>query len=187
VLVLEHVADLSNRHAILRSADAFGVQDVWLVAPPQTRMHGPTGGGRARAPKVSKRAHRWLTVRHFGTTGECVAALRAEGIAIWATTLREGARSLALGPVLHGGDPAGLLEALPKGRLAVVMGSEAEGISAEMAAAADEAVCLPMHGFSESLNVSVATALVLQALTMLLGDSCRGDGAAGCRGVQVSR
>ena len=87
---------------------------------------------------MSKRAHRWLTVRHFGTTGECVAALRAEGIAIWATTLREGARSLALGPVLHGGDPAGLLEALPKGRLAVVMGSEAEGISAEMAAAADE-------------------------------------------------
>ena len=44
------------------------------------------------------------------------------------------------------------------------MGSEKTGVSAAMLRAADRLVFLPMHGFTESLNVSVATALVLQRL-----------------------
>lgn len=59
--------------------------------------------------------------------------------------------------------------------VAVVMGAEAEGVSDDMRAAADAWVTLPMYGFVESLNVSVATALVLQAVLALAGDDCRGD------------
>mmetsp|Transcript_19453 Transcript_19453/g.26400 ORF Transcript_19453/g.26400 Transcript_19453/m.26400 type:complete len:86 (+) Transcript_19453:136-393(+) len=55
------------------------------------------------------------------------------------------------------------------------MGSEAEGISMDLKEAADERIMLPMHGFAQSLNVSVATALVLQVVLSMAGPSCRGD------------
>ena len=172
VLVLEHISDLSNRHAIFRSCDAFGIQDVWLVNPPVTKLKGPTGRGRA---KVSKRAHRWLSLRHFTTTAECLEALRAEACVIWGTTLRPGAKSLDLSGILHGEDPGGLMGIVPTRdtRLAVVMGSEGYGLSDEMAAGLDLAISIPMLGFSESLNVSVATALVLQAVLALVGPQGR--------------
>eukprot|EP01063_Lacrimia_lanifica_P034042 TRINITY_DN6208_c0_g1_i2.p1 TRINITY_DN6208_c0_g1~~TRINITY_DN6208_c0_g1_i2.p1 ORF type:complete len:454 (+),score=165.16 TRINITY_DN6208_c0_g1_i2:66-1364(+) len=131
-----------------------------LVHPSYTR---PVSRGLANPPaaapsgkplvsNVAKGADRWLTLREFATSGDCLAALRAEGWAVWATAL--GADAMELGADL----PAA---AFPK-RLALVIGGEALGVSGEMLSGCDRQVFLPMTGFTESLNLSVATALVLQ-------------------------
>eukprot|EP00879_Flechtneria_rotunda_P019621 GHRR01020617.1.p2 GENE.GHRR01020617.1~~GHRR01020617.1.p2 ORF type:complete len:101 (+),score=30.31 GHRR01020617.1:687-989(+) len=68
--------------------------------------------------------------------------------------------------------------------LAVVMGSEASGISSDMRTVADRCIYLPMYGFTESLNVSVAAALVLQVL-ITADPSVRGQLIGEGRGAQL--
>ncbi|KAA0153852.1 hypothetical protein FNF27_04646 [Cafeteria roenbergensis] len=133
---------------------------------------------------ASKAAHAWVDLKPMGSIAECVEALRADGRTIWATDLTPGAQLLATpgeaavlrgmglygnsGPVegeaatAPGPAPAGMT-CLPR-KLAIVMGRETDGISPAFRAAADSVVFLPMYGFAESFNLSVATALVLQRL-----------------------
>lgn len=154
LLVLERCSDSHNHQAALRTADAFGVQHVWTVEPECS--------ARRLNHNVSKGAWRWLSLRQFRRTSDLIAALRADGRAIWATDLGRDAVEL---------QSDGL--AVPP-RLALVIGREADGVSAELLAAADRRLYLPMHGFSASFNLSVATALLLQRLF----DACpqaRGD------------
>ncbi len=104
----------------------------------------------------------WLTVKLFHTVKECVAALRADNRTIWATNLSQKAIPLDLS-----------CKSIPD-RLAVVIGREADGVSQEMLDSADRHIYLPMFGFTESYNVSVACALVLQRLLDIAGPATRG-------------
>ena len=106
---------------------------------------------------------RYLDVRTFPDVASCVAALREDGREIWATDLAQEARPLT-------SDVSALSAALPD-RLAIVLGSESGGISPAFLEAADRRVYLPMVGFTESFNLSVAAALVLQRLL----DACASD------------
>lgn len=154
LLVLERCWDSHNHQAALRTADAFGVQHVWTVEPELS--------ARRLSNHVTKGAWRWLSLKQFRRSADLIAALRADGRAIWATDLSQGAEELQPGRLR-----------VPD-RLAIVIGREADGVSPEMLAAADRRVYLPMHGFSGSFNLSVATALALQRLF----DACpeaRGD------------
>eukprot|EP00775_Hariotina_reticulata_P005274 gene5274-5509_t len=117
--------------------------------------------GRTKA-RIARASTQWLDVRQFSSSEECMQQLKSDGWRIWATDLSPGALALSQ-PNLQ----------LPP-KLAVVMGSEAKGVSAAVRAAADRCVFLPMYGFTESLNVSVATALVLQTL-IAARPSVRGD------------
>jgi len=156
LVALERCADEHNRQAVLRTAEAFGVQKVALVE----------GGGRASeamSPGVTRGAAQWLDLRRFADPAACVAALKAEGWTIWATDLS---------PSAEPAEPARLAP-LPA-KLALIFGREADGVSAEALAAADRRLYLPMAGFMESLNLSVSAALLLQRLF----DACpemRGD------------
>jgi tRNA G18 (ribose-2'-O)-methylase SpoU len=161
-IVLEKITDALNQGAVIRSAEAMGIQYIFIVDPPVARRQRDKA--QAFATKVTKNCNKWLTVRSFETTADCVAFLKYEGWSVWATDLSQTAVCL---------DSAGALGALPP-RVAVVIGRETDGVSAEMLAACDRRVFLPMHGFTESFNLSVATALVLQRLF----DACpeaRGD------------
>ena len=106
---------------------------------------------------------RYLDVRTFADVASCVAALREDGREIWATDLAQEAHPLT-------SDVPALSAALPD-RLAIVLGSEGGGISPAFLEAADRRVYLPMAGFTESFNLSVAAALVLQRLL----DACASD------------
>ena len=97
-----------------------------------------------------------LDVRTFSTTRECIDAVRQDGRDLWVTDLSQEAIPLT-------SDREALAAALPS-RLAVVIGSEGVGISQVMSDAADVRVFLPMWGFTESFNISVATALVLSRI-----------------------
>uniref|UniRef100_A0A7S0DB82 tRNA/rRNA methyltransferase SpoU type domain-containing protein n=2 Tax=Amorphochlora amoebiformis TaxID=1561963 RepID=A0A7S0DB82_9EUKA len=108
--------------------------------------------------KVARSAPAWLSIRHFKTTKDAIKAAREEKREIWATDLSQGADKLT-----------GESMELPK-KFALVVGREADGVSSEMLAAADKRVYLPLNGFAESLNLSVATALVIQKLFLYCPD-----------------
>ena len=82
------------------------------------------------------------------------------GRVLWVTDLSQQADCLSLDPAY------GSMPSVPA-KMAIVFGSEAVGVSDTMLAAADRRVYLPLHGFADSLNLSVSTALVLQLLFAL--------------------
>ena len=141
VVVLDCIADPHNSSAVLRSADAFGVQSVYVVVG----EHGFRASGG-----VSKGTHRWLDVIRYEDATACARQLKQRGYAIYVAAM--GAETT----------PEDLRQ-IP--RLAVVFGNEHRGVSPEMQGWADGAFSIPMRGFVESLNLSVAAAITLQALT----------------------
>lgn len=141
-LVLESSQDPHNVHAVLRSAEAFGVQDVHVVSP--------RGEAAAISAGVTQRAHEWLTVHRHRDIDSAIVAVRAEGREVWATAIADEARSLA-----------GLV---PRGPVAIILGNESDGISPRARELADTLVRIDLVGFSGSLNLSVAAAIVLWEL-----------------------
>jgi tRNA (guanosine-2'-O-)-methyltransferase len=138
-VVIENVHDPHNVSAILRSCDAVGVNEVQLV---YTNEVFPKLG-----KKSSASALKWVSRRRFSSIGDCYGVLRKEGFAIYATRLETSARSLYD------------VDLVPP--TAVVVGNEHRGVSAEAAEQADGIIQIPMVGMIQSLNVSVACAVIL--------------------------
>lgn len=139
VVVIENVHDAHNASAILRSCEAFGVGRIALVYTNQV-FPKISGGAAAKAEK-------WLQIDRYESAGECVSALHSEGLKVYATELTDQAQNY--------------LAIDFSGPSAIVLGNEHAGCSAEMAALADGALIVPMVGFVQSLNVSVAAAVIL--------------------------
>jgi tRNA (guanosine-2'-O-)-methyltransferase len=141
-VVLEDIASDHNGAAVLRTAEALGLMEVHLVPPP---------AGFKVSRKVAMGSQKWLEIQRHSGIEAAYAALRARGFAIWAS-------------VVHG--EAVPAAALPlAGPVALVFGNEHAGLSAAAAARADGRFRLPMYGFVESLNISVAAALGVSAVT----------------------
>jgi tRNA (guanosine-2'-O-)-methyltransferase len=138
-VVLEALCDPQNVNAVLRTCDAFGVQEVHVVEGPMKPWE--------RNRRVSQNADKWLDVVRWKSTAECLGHLRSRGFALYATRPGEASRALE-----------DLSFAVP---VALIFGNESRGVSAEALALADLAYAIPMRGFSQSLNVSVAAAVSL--------------------------
>ena len=138
-VVMEAFGDPQNVNAVLRTCEAFGVQELHVVEGPMKPWD--------RNKKISQNADKWLDVRRWGSTRECLGHLRAEGFAIYATHLDERARPLG--------------ELSFAGKVALVFGNEHRGVSDEALALADASYAIPMRGFVQSFNVSVAAAISL--------------------------
>lgn len=151
ILVLEQLVDALNVQAILRTAECMGIQHVFVVDGESKAARR----GRVAPASVAKGGARWLTVRRFESIAAVIAAARQMRAAIWVTDLGAAAIPLVPESVQCGQLP------LPE-RIAIVIGRETDGVSSAMREAADAAVYLPLHGFTESLNASVAASLVLQ-------------------------
>jgi tRNA (guanosine-2'-O-)-methyltransferase len=140
VLVLDRLVDPHNSSAVLRSADAFGVQTVHVIV-------GERGFRASRG--VSKGTHRWLDVIRYEDAEACARRLKKDGYAIYIAAMDAGTR------------PEDLHDTP---RLAVVFGNEHRGVSPELRSLSDGTFSIPMRGFVESLNVSVAAAIAMQTL-----------------------
>ena len=93
VLVLEQMIDSLNHQAVLRTAEAMGVQHVWTVDSGERKAYTVKGGLRIR-PTVTCGSSRWLSIRSFDSTDDCIAALRHDQREIFVTSL--GAQAEAL-------------------------------------------------------------------------------------------
>ena len=138
-VVMEAFADSQNTNAVLRTAESFGVQEVHVIEGPQKRYD--------RNKKISQNADKWLEVVRWKDTATCLAALKARGFRIYATHLGEGSATLA---ELSFAEP-----------VALVFGNEHAGVSEAACRLADRTFAIPMRGFSQSFNVSVAAAICL--------------------------
>ncbi len=146
-VVLEDIYNPQNSNAVLRSCDCFGIQDVHIIEninPHEQRN------------EVSKGSDKWLSLHYYKEEGinnsiECIKALKDKGIRVVATKATEDAVALRDFDVR-------------KGPFALVLGNELHGITEEMDSLADEYIHIPMYGFTQSFNLSVAGALCIHHL-----------------------
>ncbi len=139
-IVLENIWDPHNVSAILRTADATGIDDVHLLYHIE-----PFPDLTKKGKQSSASAKKWLTLHHHTSVEDCFAVLRAQGKRIYASHLTKEAVSL------HS------LDATQP--IALVLGNESRGVSDEACALADGVYHIPMAGMVQSLNVSVAAAV----------------------------
>lgn len=137
ILVLQTVEKPGNLGAIMRTADAAGV-DAVIVADPQTDIFNPNA--------IRASIGCMFSVPVFTCdSSTCIKWLKDNNIKIYCTYLKAS---------------IDYLEADFRGPSAIVMGTEATGISDLWVNAADQNIIIEMKGIADSLNVSVSTAIV---------------------------
>lgn len=147
-VAIEDVFQLHNTSAVVRSCDSFGVQGVHVI---EERYE-------ERLDKnISMGAQQWVDINRYPSTEDCIASLRKSGYRIVATTPHDTSYSLENFELNQ--------------KTALFFGTEWNGLSDEVMNSADDYLHVPMVGFSESLNVSVSAAIILQNLTTKLRSS----------------
>lgn len=147
IAVLDHVHNSHNISAVLRSAEAFGIQRVIFVGDSIQHTRG-----------ISLGAERWLDCTHFDRSEEALSSLKAESFEIVSlepppAPSRSSDKHLRNSPIVT-------IQELPfERKLALVLGNESEGNSDCFRESADFRAFIPIGGFVESLNVSVAAAI----------------------------
>jgi len=146
-IALEDIYQPHNASACLRSCDCLGVQDVHIVE--NRNEYQPTN-------EVAMGAEKWLTLHRYRRIDSCLETLRSSGYRIVATTPNEQAHDLL---------------SLPLDRpVALLFGTEEQGLTAPALDAADTTLRLPMYGFTRSYNISVTVAITLSRLVERLRD-----------------
>lgn len=137
-VVLENVFDPHNISAVMRSCDAVGIQEIYVLTIKIPR-HEKWG------VRSSSSADKWLTVHQFTDTEACFSAIRSKYDRILTTHLSS--------------DAVSLYETDLTQKVALVFGNEHAGISDEILALADGNFIIPQVGMIQSLNISVACAV----------------------------
>ena len=137
-VVLERLRNPHNISAILRTCDAVGIQYVHIVEET---------GVVAVSKNVSRGSAQWLDISFYDDSLKCIQRLKHQGFKIYVTAIGPGAV-----------DFREVDYTMP---CAIVVGTELEGVSGEMISRADELIVIPMVGFVQSFNVSVATAIIM--------------------------
>lgn len=147
-VVLEEVTNIHNASAVLRTCDAAGILNVDIIGSKDDPL--PLNSA------ITTRADKWLSYHYYRSTADCLMSLKEKGSKIAATHL--GQEALEYTNVDY---------AQP---IAVVFGSESEGISLEALRLADYKIKIPMFGMVQSLNLSVSVGIILyEALRQRLG------------------
>lgn len=144
----QDVYQLHNTSAVIRSCEVFGIQNIHVI--------------EERKPKridreIAMGAQKWVDVNRYSTSKECIQELRNRGYQIVATTPH--------------GESTALHDFNIDKPSAIFFGTEKDGLSEEILREADCSIRIPMVGFTESLNISVSAAIILQHITSVLKDS----------------
>ena len=146
-VVLEDLYQKHNTSAVVRSCDIFGIQDMHIIEKKYNSQ---------MSRHVAKGAQKWLDFHQYNSfdvdnTGTCIESLREQGYQIIATTPHNESCFLPDFDITK--------------KSAFVFGVEKAGVSDRMMEEADGFLKIPMHGFTESLNISVAAAVILNNVT----------------------
>jgi tRNA (guanosine-2'-O-)-methyltransferase len=141
----EDVYQLHNTSAVIRSCDVFGIQEVNIVEERNSKRIDR---------EIAMGAQKWVDLKRYHTVKDCIHDLRHKGFQIVATTPHTNNCNL------HDFDVAK--------KSCFFFGRETEGLSEEVLKEADCYLKIPMVGFTESLNISVSAAVILQHVTSKL-------------------
>ena len=141
----EDVYQLHNTSAVMRTCDVFGIQELNIIEE-QNSKHIDR--------EIAMGAQKWVDLHRFNTVKDCIAHLKQRGYQIVATTPHTNDCEL------HDFDVTK--------KSCFFFGRETEGLSEEVLNTADCYLKIPMVGFTESLNISVSAAIILQHVTTKL-------------------
>jgi tRNA (guanosine-2'-O-)-methyltransferase len=139
VPVVEGLVNTGNVSAVMRSAEALGHQDMHIVKGDNERYK--------HSQRTAQGAQHWLDVWHWDTPGDCAAHLHDAGYRLVAMHLHA--------------DTVPIRQFDFTEPTALVFGNEEAGVSESMMETVDAACVVPLPGFTESFNVSVAAAVAL--------------------------
>jgi len=151
-VVLEDIYQKHNTSAVVRNCDIFGIQDLHII---ENKYNSYVSN------QVAKGSQKWIDFHEYNqkeyNTKDCIHALRDKGYQIIATTPHNDSCLLQNFDITK--------------KSAFVFGVEKEGVSDYILEEADGYLKIPMVGFTESLNISVAVAITLQDITTRLRNS----------------
>ena len=144
----EDVYQLHNTSAVMRSCDVFGIQELNIVEEVNSKDIDR---------EIAMGAQKWVDLNRYNTTKTCIDDLKKKGYQIVATTP-------------HAED-CDLIDFDISKKSCFFFGRETEGLSQQVIDEADCFLKIPMVGFTESLNISVSAAIILQHVTAQLRKS----------------
>lgn len=153
-IVLEDLFKAHNASAVMRTAEAMGIQDIHVVEQRNAYDYNPY---------VLRGAGKWLTLHRYNETDQnmkmCFSHLKKQGYQILATSPHEYAKDYKDFKITK--------------KTALVFGAEETGISDYVKESADAFVKIPMRGFTESFNISVSAAIILEEYNQQLRNKCK--------------
>lgn len=141
----EDVYQLHNTSAVIRSCDVFGIQEVNIIEEQNSKTIDR---------EIAMGAQKWVDLNRYQSVNDCISDLKQKGYQIVATTPHTN------DTLLHEFDVTK--------KACFFFGRETEGLSQAVLDAADCYLKIPMVGFTESLNISVSAAIILQHVTTKL-------------------
>ncbi|MEI7509558.1 MAG: RNA methyltransferase [Flavobacterium sp.] len=147
-IVIEDVFQLHNASAVMRSCEVFGIQKLNVIEERYTKSIDK---------EIAMGAQKWVDVNRFDSISSCISNLKSSGYQIIATTPHENDCELDNFDITK---PSALF-----------FGTERDGLSKEILEKADGFLKIPMVGFTESLNISVSAAIIIQNLMSRLHKS----------------
>lgn len=151
-VVLEDLYQPHNTSAVMRSCDCFGIQDVHIIE---------TSNKWSRSPDVERGSTQWINIHRYkerdkNNTLECIQTLKAKGYKIVATTPHTEMT----------------INTMPMDEpVALIFGTERTGVSDDVLENSDYHIKIPMYGFTESFNISVAAAICMHMFRERLATS----------------
>jgi tRNA (guanosine-2'-O-)-methyltransferase len=147
-VAMEDVFQLHNTSAVMRSCEVFGIQELNVV---EQKF------GKSIDKEIAMGAEKWVDINRFASIQECITNLKQKGYQIIATTPHNDSC------LLHEFDIS-----KPS---ALFFGTERDGLSDAVMQQADGFLKIPMVGYTESLNISVSAAIIIQDITNRLRNS----------------
>lgn len=141
----EDVYQLHNTSAVIRSCDVFGIQEINIIEEKNSKNIDK---------EIAMGSQKWVDVNRYNNVKECISSLKSNGYQIVATTP-------------HVKD-CNLYDFDVTKKSCFFFGTESDGLSQEAINSADTFLKIPMVGFTESLNISVSAAIILQYVTTKL-------------------
>ena len=147
-IAVEDIFQMHNASAVMRSCEVFGIQELHVI---EERY------GKRIDKEIAMGAQKWVDISTYDSVTNCIDTLKDKGYQIIATTPHENDC---------------LLEDFDISKpCALFFGTERDGLSDEILRRADGFLKIPMVGFTESLNISVSAAIIIQNLTNRLRNS----------------
>lgn len=147
-IAMEDIFQMHNTSAVMRSCEVFGIQELNII---EQKF------GKRIDSEIAMGAQKWVDIKPYATIQNCIDAKKADGYQIIATTPHNDSCLLNDFDITK---PS-----------AIFFGTERDGLSEEVLAQADGFLKIPMVGFTESLNISVSAAIVIQDITTRLRNS----------------
>lgn len=147
-IAVEDVYQMHNTSAVMRSCEVFGIQELNIIEQKYSKTIDK---------QIALGAEKWVDIKEFSSNKACIDELRSRGYQIIATTPHNESCFLHEFDITK---PSALF-----------FGTEKEGLSEDVMNLADGYLKIPMVGFTESLNISVSAAIIIQDLTNRLRNS----------------